>query len=352
MSENITAPQAAEPVKINDISINEIPKEVMLPDSRLMPMQCCWAPRQMYTYNRNDLTPPATMFRLRERDCFVIGDQRITLSISIMDYGFCGAVNVTLIDNTEPKERSQTKILPFTLGSISLPVSSSTGDMMYRSEDVSIDFLRAPDKWYIRVYFDRFDDVRSLYVNAVVEDVGGDSAFSAVPVGKKNNHFLLRHGLYAMPVSGKVVLGADVYELNTESAIGWLERERSDGGNVPDHSRISISGFCDGVRFGMCLSDRGVFAAENTLIINGHATRPEELSIQREEGVWYVSTADGYVQLFVPVLAARTDRIKLASLNAQRHREYGLCFGELTFHGKRRTVTTAIGCGEHITCNC
>lgn len=347
MSENTVITPASAPAEISEIT-----KEAMLPDSRLMPMECSWAPRQMYTYNRNDLVPPMTMFRLRERDCFVIGDRRITLSISIMDYGFCGAVNVTLVDNSEAKERSKTKILPFTLGSISLPVSASTGDMMYRSEDASVDFLRAPDKWYIRLYFDRFDDVRSLYVNAIVEDVGGDSAFSAVPVGKKGNHFLLRHGLYAMPVSGKVVLGADVYELSADSAIGWLERERSDGGNVPDHSRISISGVCDGTRFGMCFSDSGVFTAENTLIIDGRASRPEELSIQREDGVWYVSTADGYIQLYVPVNAARIDRIKLGSLSAQRHREYGLCFGELTFHGRRHTVTTAIGCGELVTCRC
>jgi len=332
--------------------IFEITKEALLPDSRLMPMKCSWAPRQMYTYNRNDLVPPMTMFRLRERDCFVIGDQQITLSISIMDYGFCGAVNVTLVDNSGAKERSQTRILPFTLGSISLPSSASTGDMMYRSEDVSIDFLRAPDKWYIRVYFDHFDDVRSLYVNAMVEDVGGDSAFAAVPVGKKNNHFLLRHGIYAMPVSGKVVLGANVYELTADSAIGWLERERSDGGNVPDHTRISISGVCDGVRFGLCLSDSGVFTTENTLILDGLASRPEEVSIQFEDDVWYVSSADGYIQLYLPILAVHTDRIKLGSLSAMRQREYGLCFGELTFHGRKHTVTTAIGCGEYVTCKC
>lgn len=343
MSENTAAATAREPVEITEIT-----REAKLPDSRLMPMKSSWAPREMMTYNRHDLNPPQMLFRLRERDCFVIGDQRFTLSISILDYGYCGAVNVSLVDHPAGRERSCTKLIPFSMGSIILPVSASTGDVMFRSEDVSLDFLRSPDKWYIRLYFDRFDDVRSLYVNAAVEDIGGDSAFSAMPVGKRGNHFLLRHGIFAMPSSGKVVLGADVYEMSADTAIGWLERERSDGGRVPSHSRISLCGMCGSIPFGLCASDEGVFTAENTLVFNGTAIRPEGLTIQREDGVWYVSTPNGHIQLYMPVTATRTDSVKLLSLHSERQREYGLCFGELTVKGQRYVVDSALGCGERV----
>ena len=269
------------------------------------------------------------------------------LSISILDYGYCGAVCVSLVELQEARERSQTKLIPFSSGSIILPVSSDTGDLMFRSEDVSLDFLRAPDKWYIRLYFDRFDDVRSLYVNAVVDDIGGDSAFSAMPTGKRGNHFLLRHGIYAMPVSGKAVLGAEVYEFEPESSIGWLERERADGGRVDSHSRISICGICDGIPFGLRTAEKGVFTAENTLILNGKAMRPEGLTIQKEDNVWYVSTPDGHIQLYMPVVASHTDCVKRLSIRSDRQRDYGLCFGELTVNGHRHTVTSSFGCGEH-----
>lgn len=341
MSENTAVTPAAEPVEITQIT-----REVKLPDSRVMPMKCSWAPREMMTYNRHDLVPPQTLLRLRERDCFVIGDQRIMLSVSILDYGYCGAISVTLVDTPEGRQRSKTKLVPFSMGNIILPVSSSTGDVMYRSEDVSLDFLRAPDKWYIRLYYDRFDDVRSLYVNASVEDVGGDSAFAAMPVGKRNSHFLLRHRLFAMPVSGKVVVGADVYELSPDTAIGWLERERSDGGKIAEHSRISLSGVCDGISFGLCAAESGVFTAENSFVFGGIAIRPESLTIQREDNVWYISTADGHIQLYMPVIASNTEQVKLMTLHTERQREYGLCFGELTVKGQRYVVDSALGCGE------
>lgn len=347
MSDNLTPSQASEPFEITEIT-----RTGQLPDSRLIPMDCCRAASEMLTYNRHELTPPMTMLRLRERDCFVLGDQRITLSVSVLDYGFCGALFVTLVNNTENRERSKSKLLPFSLGTIGLPISSATDDLMYRSEDASIDFLRAPDKWYIRIYIDRFDDVRSLYVNATVEDISGDCAFSAVPVGKKNNRFLLRHGSYAMPVSGKMVLGAEVYELAPEETLAWLERERSDSGRIPEHSRISLSGYCGDIPFGLCASDSGVFTTENTLIFDRKAYHPEELTVQREDGAWFVSTPDEHIQLYLPISASRTDRIKLAHLAAERNREYGLCLGELVMFGQRYVVSSGIGCGEHILSKC
>ena len=345
MSENITY-SAVEPPAEPPVEITEITREAILPDSRFIPMKCGWAPKEMMTYNRDALNPPQTLFRLRERDCFVFGNGRVMVSIGILDYGFCGAVCVTLVDCAEGRERSQTKLIPFCMGSIILPVTSSTGDVVFRSEDVSLDFLRAPDKWYIRLYFDRFDDVRSLYINASAEDVGGDSAFSSMPVGKRGNHFLLRHNLFGMPVTGKAVLGADVYEFDPSDTIGWLERERSDGGKVSEHSRITVCGACADTTFGLCASENGVFSAENSLIIDGRITRPEGLSIQKEDNVWYISTPDGHIQLYMPVIAARTDCVKLLSVRTDRHREYGLCFGELTIRGQRHTITSAMGCGE------
>ena len=113
-----------------------------------------------------------------------------------------------------------------------------------------------------------------------------------------------------------------------------------------------VSGFCGGIPFGLCVSDGGVFSAENALVFNGKTYRPEGLSIQREEGVWYVSTPDGHIQLYVPVIASRTDRIKLMSLNAERNREYGQCLGELTMLGQRYMVDNATGCGEHVASKC
>ena len=254
--------------------ITEITREGSLPDSRLSPMKCSRASREMYTYNRHNITPPMTLLKLRGRDCMVFGNQQVTLSVSVLDSGFCGAVCVTLVNNPENRERSQTKLYPFTLGSVGLPGAAQTDGLMYRSEGVSIDFLRAPGKWYVRAYFEGFDDVRSLYVNVSVEDMGSESAFSAVPTGKKGKNFLLRSGMYAMPASGKIVLGADVYELSSDSAIGWLERERSDTGKIGEHSRLSVSGFCGDVRFGMCGSDGGVFSTENALIFDGKTYRP------------------------------------------------------------------------------
>ncbi len=341
MSENTVLSPAAQPVETTEIT-----REGKLPDSRLMPMKCGWANREMLTYNRDALNPPETLFRLRERDCFVFGNERVMLSIGILDYGFCGAVCVTVLDCTEPLERSRTRLIPFSMGSIILPVSSATGDVVFRSEDVSLDFLRAPDKWYIRLYFNHFHDVRSLYVNVTAQDVGGDSLFSSMPVGKKNNRFLLRHSLFGMPVSGKVVIGADVYELDAADSIGWLERERSDGGKVQEHSRISICGMCGDATFGLCAADSGVFTAENAMVVNGKAYRPEGLTIQKEDSVWYVSTPDGHIQLYMPVIAAHTDCVKLMSVRTDRHREYGLCFGEMTLFGQRHTITSAMGCGE------
>ena len=347
MSENLTSSQASVPVEITEIT-----RPGQLPDSRLIPMQCCRATSEMLTYNRHDLVPPMTLLKLRERDCFVIGDQRITLSISVLDYGFCGAVFATLVNNTENRERSKSKLLPFSMGTIGLPVSSADDDLMYRSEDMSIDFLRGPGKWYIRIYIDRFDDVRSLYVNVTVEDAGGDCAFSAVPVGKKNNRFLLRHGAYALPVSGKIVVGAEVYELDPAETLAMLERERSDCGRIEGHSRISLTGCCGDIPFGLCASDSGVFTTENTLIFGRKAYHPEELTIQREEGAWFVSTPDEHIQLYLPVSAAHTDRIRLGSLSAERNREYGLCLGELNLMGQRHVVSSGIGCGEQLTSKC
>lgn len=332
--------------------VRELTRAGKLPDSRLRPITCGWARSEMLTFNHYDLPPFTTIMRLRERESIVFGSERVLLSVSVQDYGFCGAVCVTVIDFAERRERSTTKILPFSMGHLELPKTAESGDVLYRSDDLSLDFLRAPGKRYIRLRVDHFDDVRQLYANVVLEDAPGDAAFSIAPLGKKSKRFLLRHGMYSFAASGQIVLGADVYELLPEETTGWLERERSDGGSMTKHSRLTVSGRCGEETFALCVSDGGVFAAENTVIIGGRAQRLENAKLEREDGVWYVSTPDGRMQLYVPVVGSRLERMSMFGLSSERQREYGLAFGEMTVCGERRVLTDALGCGETVMSKC
>lgn len=271
------------------------------------------AKEMAFEYDRRAVPSVRRFLRLKEHDRYLFGDDKVRVEIMLADYGYAGVVLASVVDFEKHTEKTTVLTTPLSLGSLELPATPEWGDVIFRSGAASIDFSRSTGKRYIRGRIERFDDVRSLYVNVVLEQRGWDEFCSAQGRIGEPECFRLEHKIMDMNASGTVVYGADTYNLLASDSFACLDWQRAVLAPKGESCWFSAQGLSsDQTPFAFSFSgQRDMLCPDvNTVIYDGTAYNPGDIKIyqgkEKNEGKTILRSTNGRLELtFTPVTARR-----------------------------------------------
>lgn len=271
--------------------------------------------RQMiYEYDRLAIPPLRRLMRLKERDRYIFGNSKVQIMLSLADYGYIGMVTSAVFNLEERTKKTTVNIIPLSFGITDLPASPEWGDVILRSGgEGSLDFSKASGKRYIRGRIERFDDVRSLYVNMTAEEPETDAVCSVIGNSAEPESFRMTYKKMAMPVSGSVVYGADTFNLSAEDSFCTLDWERSvlskgtssrwlmGQGALEEGGTVAFS-------FSVCPSSKKL--TDNAVFVNGELYDTGEVRLSRNDndGTFRLHSPANRIDLiFRPALSCKAD---------------------------------------------
>jgi len=264
-----------------------------------------------YEYDRLAVPPIRRFLRLKEHDRYIFGNSRVQIELSLADYGYAGVVCASVVNLENHTEKTTVLTTPLSLGRLELKSSPDRGDVIFRGgNEASMDFSRSTGKRYIRGRVERFDDVRSLYINITLEDPVSEEFCSAEGRVGEPECFRLCHKVMNMTASGTVVYGADTFTLSAADSIGCLDWERAVLTQKGEYSWYCAQGATpDGTPFSFTFSSqKDVLRPDvNAVIYDGTVYNPGEIKVyqgkDKHEGELNVRSATGKLELsFTPII--------------------------------------------------
>ena len=182
----------------------------------------------IYDYDRRAVPPMRRLTQLKEHDRYIVCNSHVMVELELAELGYAGALTASVVDLDTGTAHTAVLTNPLSFGTIELPPSPLRGDVIFRAgEEASADFSISTDKRYVRARIDRFDDVRSLYVNVTLEQPLTDAFCSLDSFTNEPECFRMGHRILSMPASGSVVYGADKFAFSAADSFGCLEWERA-----------------------------------------------------------------------------------------------------------------------------
>lgn len=270
-----------------------------------------FARRPYWIYDRKDITvPPA---RIKEWDCYVLGNQRYGMVLTIGDCGYVGNINVHIDDYLAGKSMAKNVITLFPMGKWGLPSTTAQGDTYKRVGGVELGFYHKDGGRELRGIIPGFGPKKqTLFIDLQLTDLPEETVTMATPFGKPG-HFYYNEKINCMKVSGRVTLGELVLSFDPSDTLATLDWGRgvwtydntwywsSLNTYLPDGS---VFGWNLGYGFGDTSA-----ASENMLIHNGKTHKLDEVTfhIPQKGGKddfmspWKLTSSDGRLEMdFVP----------------------------------------------------
>jgi len=332
--------------------------ELTVPDDVLGPDGCLkhrgWARRPLLNYERRKVA--ASRLRIKEWDYYFVGDGVHGFACTVADNGYLGFVSATWFDFTQPREVSKAVMVPFPMGKFGLPPSSTAGDVVFRHQDLTVEFHREPGRRTLVAESSHFADGQPLRASLVLKAEADDSMTIAIPFSTDRKAFYYDQKINCQPAEGEVAFGSTVHRYDPVSAFGVLDWGR--GVWTYDNTWYwgSASGVVDGRRFGFNIGygfgDTSA-ASENLLLVDGRAHKLDQVTFHIPEDSfvkpWKFSSSDGRFEMdFLPILdrASNTDLIVLKS---DQHQVFGLFTGTAILDdGTRIAVKDFFGFAEKV----
>ena len=272
-----------------------------------------YAKRLLWRYDRADIAVhPA---RIKEWDCYCIGNQDYGMVLIVSDSGYVGNLNFSLIDYRAGQTRRHAIVTPFPMGRWGLPASSEHGHVERRVGGMKLGFYHGGDRRVLRGYVPKFGPEKlPLRIDLTLSGIPEESVVVATPLGKPG-HFYYNQKINCMRVSGTVTLGGALWQ-RFDPADSFATLDWGRGVWTYDNTWYWSSlnaALPDGSAFGWNLGygfgDTSA-ASENMLIHNGKAHKLGEVAfhVPQKNGrddimsPWKFTSDDGRLEMdFMPV---------------------------------------------------
>ncbi|HPA72369.1 MAG TPA: DUF2804 domain-containing protein [Spirochaetota bacterium] len=334
---------------------NEITKPSDLLDARGALLQRGWARDLLLKYDRAAVRAPK--FKLKEWDyyCVLAGDHGAAFTVA--DNGYMGFVAATLFDFTAPRHISKSVMVPFPMGSFTMPASSKEGDVSFKKKGLSLEFLRRPGKRIIRVDWKDFQKKTPLAGEiALAQPDDIDSMVIATPFAGAPRAFYYNQKINCLGADGALDFGGKRFAFSPVKDFGVLDWGRG----VWTYSNTwywgSGSGIAGGGPFGFNIGygfgDTSA-ATENMLFYRGKAHKLEHVSFHIPDDSfmkpWKFSSSDGRFEMdFVPILdRSQSDNVLL--IKSDQHQVFGRFTGRAVLDdGRVLDIKDFLGFAEKV----
>ncbi len=198
---------------------NEITKQTKLLNSDGMLNNAGWCRRNLYLYNREDISAPK--WRIKEWDFYQVGNDRFMVQICFANISIGAAATATLVDLKTGKSYAKTSLALFTKNRYAMP----------RNGDVPHEFHFAKGKTTLDIEVNestrkiRFADTsgQPFSMEFVMEMLPNHESITIATPFAKKGRFFYTNKINCMPAEGKVVVGEKVFEFTKEDTFGVLD---------------------------------------------------------------------------------------------------------------------------------
>lgn len=314
-----------------------------------------WAKSLLLDYNRSAIR--ASKFRIKEWDYYCILTQSHGVAFTIADNSYMSLIAVTVFDFDNAREISNSIMLPFTMGSLNMPSSSESGDIVFENKKISLKYIRNKESRTIEIDYVDFFNNENLTGSIVLEQPDAlESMVIATPFPNNRLAFYYNQKINCMPAEGELRLGNKTIPFSPDSAFGVLDWGRG----VWTYSNTwywgSASGKIEGKTFGFNIGygfgDTSK-ASENMIFHEGKAHKIDrvEFHIPKDNFLkpWKFSSNDSRFEMdFMPILD-RHSNASIVLIKSTQHQVFGVFSGKVQLdNGEEIIVKDLLGFAEKV----
>ena len=292
-----------------------------------------WSRRLVQLYDRRDIKKRKT--RIKEWDYYYIlsNKHQFCLCLTVSDLGYIGMNSVSFVDLAAAKEKTESVLVQFPMGSYCMPSTTAAGDVLYGTKKLAMEFAHSPKGRVLRVNYPSFDGGKGLRCNILLSEEPDESMVIATPWDSDPKAFYYNQKINCMRASGKVQYGDTTYELDPSTDFGGLDWGR--GVWTYDNYWYwgSGSGQVDGVPFGFNIGygfGNTSAASENVLFYDGKVHKLDDIQFHISSNYtdpWTFTSSDGRFEMaFVPIID-RAAKIDLKAIITDQHQVFGKMSG-------------------------
>ncbi|MBE6053261.1 MAG: DUF2804 domain-containing protein [Clostridium sartagoforme] len=171
-------------------------------------------------YDRKDIR--ANSFRIKEWDYYLIYNDDYGIALTLADNSYMSLESVSILDFKNAKEKTVSPIQPLSLGKISLPSSSKTGDVVYTSKKIDLSYKHKEGKRILECRVDNFHNKEEFKCYLELDEEPKESMVISTPF-KKEKHFYYNQKIVGFKVRGYIKLGDFKYDFNKDNTRGILD---------------------------------------------------------------------------------------------------------------------------------
>ncbi len=312
-------------------------------------MEAGYATYPIFVYDRS-LVKGGRM-RIKEWDYYLIHNDRYAVALTADDNSYMGMISVSFIDFEKRTEITKSVIIPLTCGRIGLPPASDTGDIVYKSRRVNLEFRHEGENRRLKINFRRFSGKENLECDFLLTEEPKDSMVIATPFAEKKTAFYYNQKIIGMRASGTVFFDRKKYKFtpgNTHALLDW-------GRGVWTYDNTwywgAGQGIVNGERFGFNIGygfgDTSA-ASENMLFFKGRAHKLEGVAfcIPLDDNgrydylsPWKFTSTDGRFEMdFEPIIDRKAKTSLLGLIMSDQHQVFGRFSGKAVLDDGREIV--------------
>ncbi|GAB6988193.1 DUF2804 domain-containing protein [Paenibacillus pini] len=295
---------------------HQIKSSSPLLDKRGSLVQKGYATQGLLVYNRKQIkTPP---WRIKEWDFYQVSNNDYCLQLTIGHVSYAGSISVSLIDWNTNRTYNVTKLLPLPFNRLGMPASAETGDLIYKSNLIDIEFLVFEGgRRLICQTRDKQGPPMDIDVHLMQPDLA--SMVIATPFDDNPRYFYYNHKINCMPAEGMVSVGDKKYPFEPDTAFGLLDWGRGVWPFSHEWFWGNGSGIINGKRFGFNIGfgfGNTETATENMLFYDGTAHKLNQVHVDLLAGGYMAkkkfTSDDGRFEMeFTPIYDHFTSTKKL-----------------------------------------
>ena len=292
-----------------------------------------WSKTLIQEYSRNDIKKRKT--RIKEWDYYYVmsNKHQLALCLTVSDLGYIGMQSVSLVDLKSAMEKTDSVIIPFPMGKTNMPPSSKTGNVVFRNNKISIEFLHFKNERILKMNYPAFNGSKGIKCYITLSDEPEDSMVIATPWENDETAFYYNQKINCMRASGRIEYDGETFELDPSQDFAGLDWGR--GVWTYDNYWYwgSGSGQVDGVPFGFNIGygfGNTSAASENVIFYNGKAHKIDDVTFNISDNFidpWTFTSSDGRFEMSFEPIIDRAAVIDLKAIITDQHQVFGRMSG-------------------------
>jgi len=298
-----------------------------------------YATRLVRQYDRKDIKAPA--LRIKEWDYYLIYNDRFGVALTLDDNSYMSMLSASMLDFTEPSERTVSPIGLFPMGKTNLPPTSERGVSHLPIGKSEFTFTVEDGKRHLVCRLENFRDGKPFTADLWLTEEPEDSMVIATPFPDAPRAFYYNQKIVGMRASGTVDAAGERYEFDPAESFGLLDWGRGvwtysntwywgAGHGMADGK---VVGFNIGYGFGDTSA-----ASENMIFVDGKAHKFEKVSFNIPKTAdgkddflkpWTFTSSDGRFEMAFEPIMDRVSRTSVLVIESDQHQVFGKFNGRM-----------------------